>query len=427
MVGLDHRSHRSEGVLGGAVPADGVADPAAGEVAAGLGEEQPGVAGDDAPGQHLDPRPRLRPHHLPPVPQQPPDGLVVAGPGVGPDGVGVGGRVLQHLPRPAVAGRRLRFPHLGLEDRLQVRPQHLVIAEAAVVEGDQQELAGLDLLQQLLAAGAPEEGVTEGSVQAGEDARVEQEPAQLVGQLLQDVLGQVLPNQAGPGGQGAQRLPAAGRGLAGGGQVEQLQHRRPPLGAAGDLGRLLRGQRRAVDVLEQPLHLPGPEAQVVGTHLREPALQASPGEVQPGLAAGGEQDHEGFGGVLHQPGHEVLGGRALQRVEVVDHQDGPPARPSLDVGDHGVERSPPAREAGQRGGESPLEVGQQGLDAAVGLVGPVPGRGGADLGQELGQDGGLARAGGSDHDAEAGAEGLPQPLGQPGPDQARGRGGSQLG
>jgi hypothetical protein len=212
--------------------------------------------------------------------------------------------------------------------------------------------------------------------------------------------GQVLPHQPGIGRQRRhQSAPLQGR-LPLGGEVEEGEAGRPAARPAGQFGGVLRRERLAVELPEQRLHLPRPEAKVVGADLDQPARHPPPGDVEPRLAPRGGDDADIRRQVLHQPAELRFRLRPEQHVQVVDDQQPPPARPCLQHRSRRLRRPPASPGKAEGLGDAPLQPGQEGGGRAVGRVGPVPRhRHPGGLG-ELAQEGRLARSGGADDETE---------------------------
>ena len=85
-------------------------------------------------------------------------------------------------------GRTDELAELGLE----VRSEHLVVAVGAVVERHHELLELLELPQLGVAPGACQELVGEGTVDDTEHGCLEEEAAQVVGECIEHVAGQVL-------------------------------------------------------------------------------------------------------------------------------------------------------------------------------------------------------------------------------------------
>src|SRR5258708_38930047 len=85
------------------------------------------------------------------------------------------------LQRPSCRGvtdRERAFAPLADEDVFQMRAQHLVVAVVAVDSGrGREDLAPLELLQELLAVGAIQEAVADRAVEAAQHACVEEQRA----------------------------------------------------------------------------------------------------------------------------------------------------------------------------------------------------------------------------------------------------------
>src|SRR2546430_2541707 len=129
---------------------------------------------------------------------------------------------------------------------------------------------------------AAQERVADLAAEALEDARLDEEPAQVERQLGQHVPGQVLADEARAGAQRGQDAAPLVRRLAAGGQVEELQPGGPALGAPRQRGQLHRRHRVPVVVAEEPLDLPRAEPEVVAADLQQAPgdPQAGPGEAR---------------------------------------------------------------------------------------------------------------------------------------------------
>ena len=126
----------------------------------------------------------------------------------------------------------------------------MVTVAAAIIGGGGKDLAPFELLQQLLAPAAVEEGVADGPGEPRHDAGPNQEPAQFGRQLVEDVAGQVFPGQPRAAAQCGEDSTPFQRRLAAGGEVEQLQSGRPTLGAARQLSELFGRQRFTIEITE---------------------------------------------------------------------------------------------------------------------------------------------------------------------------------
>ena len=129
------------------------------------------------------------------------------------------------------------------------------------------------------AAAPAEELVAQRPRQPAQHARLDEELAELLGQVGQDVPGQVLADEPAAGPDRGEDPAPLVRGLAARREVEQLEAGRPALGPPGEDGQLVGRDGLAVVVPEQALHLPRPEPQVVRADLDEVAGDAQSAQV----------------------------------------------------------------------------------------------------------------------------------------------------
>ena len=154
-----------------------------------------------------------------------------------------------------------------------------------LVELDREDLAAVELGQERGAPPPVEQPVAERTGQPAEDARLDEEVAQLLGQVGHHVPRQVLADQAAAGADRGQDPAALLRRLAARREMEQLEAGRPALGPAGEDGQLVGRDGLAVVVAEQALDLPCPEPELVGADLQQLAADAEPAEVDRRAAA----------------------------------------------------------------------------------------------------------------------------------------------
>ena len=135
-----------------------------------------------------------------------------------------------------------------------------MVAERPVrlVELDGEDLAAKQLVERRGAASPVEEAVAQRAGEPAEDARLDEELAQVVGQVRHDVPGEVLPDEAAARTDGRQDPAALVGRLAAGREVEELEAGRPALRPAGEDREIVRRDRVAVVVAEEPLDLPRP-------------------------------------------------------------------------------------------------------------------------------------------------------------------------
>ena len=358
------------------------------------GEGEPRAVADQGGRQELQAQARSTGDLLAPIADQAGDGRPVLGPAVADECLGQGAAALQEVRRALVTPPGLGLADLLDEHPVQVRAEHLVVPERplALVDGDGEQLAARELLEQQRAPPPVQQLVAQVARQANEDARVDEEAPQLVGQLGQDVAGEVVAQEPGARADAAEDPPPLVRRLAARREVEQLQAGRPALRPTREDGQLARRHRIAVEVAEQPLDLPRPEAEVVALDLEEVArdAQARQVEVRPDARRG--EDPEPRRRVVDQPAEHRLRGRALERVQVVDDQRRRPAGPRLQRPGRILHVVPARRQAGQRGTEGGLEMAEHPDRVVVPRLRPVPGHGQPGRGGESGEERRLAGA-----------------------------------
>ena len=243
------------------VGGDGFRKAADGHLAAGLRQQHPGILFAQTGGQHVGPR-------AVPVRQAP--SLVAderhrrvpgLGPAVGPERVGQHSRPLEEPSGPSVAAFGLFFPDLFHQRHFEVGPEDLVVSvDRVVADRGGENLLPFQGPEDFGASRAAEQRIAERPGQPTEDAGAEEERPEFPGQLVEHVAGQVLPHHPGPGPEFGDHPAALPGRSAPGGEMEQLESGRPPRGAAGELGEVLGGERFGVEIPEELLDLPGPEA-----------------------------------------------------------------------------------------------------------------------------------------------------------------------
>src|ERR1700730_19425962 len=102
-------------------------------------------------------------------------------------------------------------------------------------------LAALELQQREPALVNPQKAVADGAAQPSQHAGLDQEAAKVVGQLVQHVARQVLPDESRAPGESREQPPALLRCLALRGQVEELETGGPALGSSRQLGQVAGG------------------------------------------------------------------------------------------------------------------------------------------------------------------------------------------
>ena len=214
--------------------------------------------------------------------------------------------------------------------------------------------------QQPLAVAAARQGVGELARDAPDHAGVEQEPGQRGLLLREDLLGEVVGGTALVPGQSADgRVHVLG---ALEGQRGETEPCRPALRPRQQHGQL---RRCGGDLLggEELQGLRGVEAEVVGAELRQPAAQPQPLQRQVRVAAGGDHRAEGAEVLPGRRGQGLLGGRARDAVQVVEHEH--PRRREQPAGLH--QEVDEAGIVGRRGAQT--GQGAPGADVGRGLQG----------------------------------------------------------
>ncbi len=304
---------------------------------------------------------------------------------------GIHEAALSHVP----AGRDAVQPAHPLrvvraEPGAQGIGEEVVVAPppALVVEGDDEEVGPFERLQHLLPVVSAGQRVTEAAGELVEHAGVEEEGPDAVGLGVEDLLEEVVEDEAVAAGELLDEpLDAAGpgRGAPACRERGELEPGGPALGARLQGGDLRLGEIEPHDVVEEPARLVPGEAQVGGAHLDELAAGPQPREGQRRVGTGrhreghlGRQvvDEEGHGlvhggGVDHvvvvEADHRVAG----QRVEVVEQADEGVVGAEPGVGLQEPERLGTGLRPGRWGGaadgrdevgEEPVRVGVAGVE-----------------------------------------------------------------
>ena len=299
-------------------------------VAASTAQHQPRVLAQKCRRQGVDPHPWPFQQFAALVVEQPVHGLPVLTAREGLNRLWQRPGPFQQRPRPTVCGACLDLTELFHQHLLEVRAQDLVVAvAAAIIGGRGEDLSAFELLQQLLAAAAFEEGIAEGPAEPRHDAGPYQEPAQIGRQLVEDVARQVLARQPRAAAQRGEDSTALERRLARGGQVEELQPRRPTLGAACQLSELFRRQGLAVEVTKQAFDLPGAKPQVLAADLQQRSGDAQPRQIEPWQRTGTDQERDARRRIVDEALEGELRRTVLQGVQIIDDKQGPPSAPGF--------------------------------------------------------------------------------------------------
>ena len=264
----------------------------------------------------------------------------MAGAGVAAQGLALVAGLLEERGRQCEAlgerGRTDEMAELGLE----VRSEHLVVPVGAVVERHHELLELLELPQLGVAPVAGQELVGEGPVDDTEHGCVEEEAAQVVGECVEHVAGEVLACQRRTARCHADQPALLRRRLVAHREVEQLEARGPPLDALGEPGDVLRRQSEPAHLVQQPFGLPGAEAEIVRSDLEQLAGEPQPGDVERRHRARADRQPDVIGGVDDEPGDRRLGRAAANLVQVVDHDHDRAVVDRLEAMDRVVDRHP---------------------------------------------------------------------------------------
>jgi hypothetical protein len=201
----------------------------------------------------------------------------------------------------------------------QVGEQAVVAVPAApLVQGDQEQVGALEVLQRLLPVAAPGDRVAERAAEALEDRGVEQEVPQLSRLPLEDLPGQVVEDVAVAA---AEPLDQRGRvGASPQGQGGQLQAGHPPLGAVLQRCRALLGEVQAPRLPQQGDRFLAGEPQVLRADLSQLPPGTHPRQRQRRVGAPGDHHVHAGRQVLQQEGEAPVDRVRLDDVIVVEHQ-----------------------------------------------------------------------------------------------------------
>jgi hypothetical protein len=201
----------------------------------------------------------------------------------------------------------------------QVGEQLVVAPPAAhLIHRHQEQVGPLHLLQHRLAIDPAGDRIAQPAGQPLQHRGLQQEPAQLLGLAVEDLLGQVV-----------QDVPVAateGRHEPGGirsslqGQAGQLQARDPPFSAGRQRGHRLTGQVSTDRFAQQRGRLLHSELQVVGAHLHQLPAHPQPRQRQRRVAAAGQHQMQPRRQVLQQEAQRPVHLRGIDQVVIVEDQ-----------------------------------------------------------------------------------------------------------
>ena len=244
--------------------------------------------------------------------------VVVAGQRM-PDG---GGRITVVLEPGAGPPVQLGDPTRLLPEQLRAEHvgEQVVVAVPlpVVVERDEEQVGPLERDQPRRPPGLAGDGIAQRAGEPLEDGRLQQEVAHVGGLAREDLLGEVVHDEAVVAGEPGDDRAGVVAVLQG--QAGQLQGGRPSLGPLGQGGDVSGGQRQA--------HRPGEilggflrgEPQVGRADLDQLAARPKPRERQRRVGPGSEQEMDLGRQMLEQERHPVVDVARLDQVVVVQHQ-----------------------------------------------------------------------------------------------------------
>ena len=300
---------------------------------------------------------------------------------------------------------RLAAAQLGLE-RLAEQVLEPIGPRPGLGDGDQEQVRLRELFELGGGPGPVQRRVAERSAQAVEHRSTDEKFLVLLREVVEVLEVDVVADEAVRAPEGGDRLVVRPRELdergeidAGGPAFRALRHLRDLL--------VRHGQARAA---EQQADLLLGEADLVDPEADDPGRRAQVGQRERKLGAAGQDDARGRRQVADDLPDDLKTLLVGEQVQVVDEQRERARRleRALEAGKHGRERAP---RPGQHLDEPPVadadavererEVGQQRDRVVVALVHAEPrDRLSVDVREELGEQRGLAVAGGRDHERD---------------------------
>lgn len=267
-------------------------------------------------------------------------------------------RALQPGARPGVEAGHQRAVLPG-ELRAQHVPEQVVVAVPVpdAVERHQEQVAVLEVAQCGAGVVAAEHRVAEVGAEPVEDAGAHEEALLLDGQPPQDVVAQVLREDAPGAVEAAER--AAPLGVAAERQRCQVDTRGPPLGALLEQRQLVRWQLDPGGPDDRD-GLGRREAELVGSQRQQPALHPQQAPLQVRRRPARQDQLRACRQVVGDHAEHVEGLGGAQQADVVDHQHERRAH----------RREQPAQPREQGGGHVGL-LRERGQHARVGLGHPL--------------------------------------------------------
>ena len=178
--------------------------------------------------------------------------------------------------------------------------------EPFVVQGNEEKVGPLQLLQHRVAAAPARYGIAQGPAEAIEDGGLEQEGLDVIGLFPQYLFGQVVEYVAVGTGEG--RNEAGDILLSSYGERGQLQPGDPALGALSQRRGVLARKVQTHRLVEEGGRLLGSEAQVGGSELREVTAGQQTRQGKGWIGAAGDDQVHLRRHVLKQEGDGVVDG-----------------------------------------------------------------------------------------------------------------------
>lgn len=232
-------------------------------------------------------------------------------------GVPPGGGVVQPADPVCVQGSQSGTQRLG--EQVMV-----AVPTPFVVEPDQEQVVPLQDVEHPPTVGSFGQGVAQVGGQLVEHRGGEEELAHRGRLPVQDLLDQVVEDEAVTAGEGVDESGDLRRGRLGrDGQRGQLKPGGPALGPLTESRDLSGPQAQGHDLGEEGTGLRRSESQLAGSHLDQFRAGPQPGQRQRRVGPGGDGESDSGRQVVEQKGHRVVDCYLVDEVVVVQRQHGP--------------------------------------------------------------------------------------------------------
>src|SRR5439155_6495316 len=132
------------------------------------------------------------------------------------------------------------------------------------------------------------------------------------------------------------------------GEVEQLQPRGPALGATCQLSELCRRKGLTIEITEEAFDLPGAKPQVLAADFQQRPGDTQPRQIETGQRPGTDQERDTRRRVVDEALQGELRWTVLQRVQVIDDEQGSPSLPGFEGVGGRLHRVPTVRDWTER-------------------------------------------------------------------------------